>query len=194
MMLPGAVHPQIRLLHTAFVGQTAKHAPQCWTLVSRFVHTPLHAVAPDGHTHLPAEHDVPPLHTVPHAPQCELLVCRDTQIEPQTDWPAGHAHTPPEQACPARHARPQAPQLAVFVRRSTHEVPHVAWLAAQVNVQVAMAQTEGAAHLLSHWPQFAPSDIASTHLSPHRSCPWGQTQALATHVVSEGQAIAQLPQ
>jgi hypothetical protein len=110
----------IPLVQTSVARQAVPQEPQLVASVCVDLHTPLHAVCPEGHTQTLFTHDWLEPHVAPHAPQFVLLVAVSTQRPPQSVSPAGHLHTPFVQLCPALHALRHVPQLATSVERSRH--------------------------------------------------------------------------
>jgi hypothetical protein len=93
-------------------------------------HLPLQSCVPEGQTHVPAEHILPPLHALSQPPQCSLSVFTSTQASPQAMRPLLHskAHAPARQTASARativrHCMPQAPQFCGSFMRSTQACP-----------------------------------------------------------------------
>jgi len=131
-------------------------------------------------THRLVKHTSPVAHRVPHAPQLRTSDVTSVQNPAQSIDGAAHIvdpmHLPAVQVCPAVQTVPHAPQFSRSVCMSTHAVPHIvlgALHGTPLSITPPIVQwldshsPFGGLHRAPHCPQFAGSDVRSTHAAPH---------------------------
>ena len=158
------------------------------------MHTPPQSIAPAGHRHAPAPHDLPPVQTLPHPPQLMGSVLVSTHAVPHR-VSVPQLHAPAVQLSPAGQTLPQLPQFFASVPTSTQAPEQFVVPVGHVAAQAPAAQTgEVPLHTLPHSPQFWGSSRVSTQDEPQSFVPVGQPQLPATQTWPDGQALPQAPQ
>jgi len=117
------------------------------------VQAPLQSVKPGAHLHLPAAHEVPPVHTWPQPPQSALLDVVSVQTLPQSSSPAPHEQVPPVQAVFPTHTAPHEPQLRLSQHLATQPPPHRTSPGGHSEMQLPCEQTFLAGQPWSQEPQ-----------------------------------------
>lgn len=147
---------------TSVAAQAVPQAPQFALSVARFTHVPPHDTCPDGHSHAPAAHAVPPEHLTPHAPQLALSPVVSTHAPPHETRPTGQAamQRPNEHDSLAAQAWPHVPQLFGSVPSFTHALPHA--VSPRRQTQRPARHSFVPSQALPQAPQFVASDARST--------------------------------
>jgi hypothetical protein len=83
-------------------------------------HTPLHAVCPDVHAHVPPLQTWLPVHACAHAPQLPGSLSGSTHAPLHATNPAAHTHVSVRHVSPVPHTLPHEPQSSGLLRVCTH--------------------------------------------------------------------------